>query len=255
MGTATLTLRSRATSRFTPIDGLYCSIWAALTILLCALNHASFIHWSLVGGGVMIAIHLWRVVYRGQESENNLLIAAVSPLFMLASGYGLGQVNKFTPVVYDDLLARWDFGMAANFRALCSPHALLMRGLEQVYYLLPLVMLLCISVCHGHGRKCLLYSVALAGILCIPCYFAFPAVGPAHVGDQGAPRNCMPSMHCAWALMLWINSKGYAKWLFGLLTALTFASTITTGEHYVPDLVAAVPFTAAITWLVRKYVK
>ena len=59
--------------------------------------------------------------------------------------------------------------------------------------------------------------------------------------DSATPRNCMPSLHTAWALALFIHSRQGAWWLrlggtFWLVCTLT--ATLGFGYHYGVDLVA-----------------
>jgi hypothetical protein len=61
-----------------------------------------------------------------------------------------------------------------------------------------------------------------------------------------APRNCMPSLHLAGALVIWWNSRLWPRWgrlLAGLFLWATIFSTLALGEHYLVDLVVALPFT------------
>jgi hypothetical protein len=58
-------------------------------------------------------------------------------------------------------------------------------------------------------------------------------------------RNAIPSLHMAWVLLVWWNSKGLARWM--RVVALVFVwftviATLGTGEHYFVDLVVAFPF-------------
>lgn len=66
---------------------------------------------------------------------------------------------------------------------------------------------------------------------------------------QFAPRNGFPSFHLAWALMAallcWRQSLP-ARLAFGAYAALIAAATLVLGEHYLVDLVAALPVLAAI---------
>jgi hypothetical protein len=55
----------------------------------------------------------------------------------------------------------------------------------------------------------------------------------------------MPSLHTAWVLLVWWNSKGLARWIRAialLFVILTVMATLGTGEHYFVDLVVAFPF-------------
>jgi hypothetical protein len=58
-------------------------------------------------------------------------------------------------------------------------------------------------------------------------------------------RNAMPSLHTAWVLLVWWNSKGLARWIRAIamvFVVLTIMATLGTGEHYFVDLVVAFPF-------------
>jgi predicted membrane-bound spermidine synthase len=115
----------------------------------------------------------------------------------------------------------------------------------------------------------LLYVWVLCG-LGLVAYQFFPASGPAYafgnafpnalpaadqvLGEAGlvtpAPRNAMPSLHTAWVIALWAYSRLLGvKWVErGCLAvlALTLAATLAKGEHYLIDLVVALPFAAAL---------
>jgi hypothetical protein len=59
----------------------------------------------------------------------------------------------------------------------------------------------------------------------------------------------MPSVHFAWALLAAVKARrlsGISQMLFTTFAALTAFATIALGEHYLIDLVVAVPFTLAI---------
>jgi hypothetical protein len=101
-------------------------------------------------------------------------------------------------------------------------------------------------------------AVLLAGSVCFIFYGLFPAVGPGHFDwtrqtPLSAPDNCMPSMHLTWALLIAINAHS-RRLRFGLWlnVALTIASTLALREHYLVDLIAAVPYTVSIQWLAHQ---
>ncbi len=81
-------------------------------------------------------------------------------------------------------------------------------------------------------------------------YHPFPTAYSRHlvVGPilaTGAPPNSIPSLHLTWALLAWWTSRGLhwsirAVLLFFLL--MTALATMGTGEHYLVDLVVALPF-------------
>jgi predicted membrane-bound spermidine synthase len=108
-------------------------------------------------------------------------------------------------------------------------------------------------------------------MLALPAYLMCPVSGPEptfgvnHFPDNmtemlalpanvaiTAPsfRNGIPSMHMGWALLLWLNARLLGGiWLakgFGLFALLTAIATVANGEHFLIDLVIALPFVAMI---------
>ncbi|BDU06223.1 phosphatase PAP2 family protein [Nocardia cyriacigeorgica] len=72
--------------------------------------------------------------------------------------------------------------------------------------------------------------------------------------DGITPRNCMPSLHTAWALALFIHSRRGPTWLrwggtFWLVCTLT--ATLGLGAHYGLDLVAGAAFCLTIESVLR----
>ncbi|MEV5732495.1 phosphatase PAP2 family protein [Streptomyces sp. NPDC003388] len=82
-----------------------------------------------------------------------------------------------------------------------------------------------------------------------------PLSAPRHMPFDGiTPRNCMPSLHTAWATAIFIHSRrgprllrfAGAFWLVATLTA-----TLGFGYHYGADLIAGVVFTLTIEAALR----
>jgi hypothetical protein len=116
----------------------------------------------------------------------------------------------------------------------------------------------------------LLLAYAISGIIAAFLYILFPGTGPVHafpglfpshlpgplsvslgLSNLGshAPRNAMPSLHLAWAIILARSTIGAGR----LLRVGTFAfaafialATLGSGEHYLIDLVVALPFVIAL---------
>ena len=60
------------------------------------------------------------------------------------------------------------------------------------------------------------------------------------------PRNGVPSMHLTWALLIWLNTRSLprlARWAALTFVVATVFDTLASGEHYLFDLVVALPFT------------
>ncbi|WPP31831.1 phosphatase PAP2 family protein [Streptomyces sp. CL7] len=128
----------------------------------------------------------------------------------------------------------------------------------------------------------LVRTFLMIGLLGPAIYMIFPVVGPvfAYGTDGGAwatanlwpdtlppvtdprpipfdgvtPRNCMPSLHTAWAVTLFVHSRDGSRamrwagtfWLVGTLTA-----TLGFGYHYGADLLAGVVFALTIETAMR----
>jgi len=59
------------------------------------------------------------------------------------------------------------------------------------------------------------------------------------------PRNAIPSLHVAWVLLLWWSCRPFARWArvaSVLYLLVTIIATMGIGEHYLVDLIAAIPF-------------
>ncbi|MEU9166744.1 phosphatase PAP2 family protein [Streptomyces sp. NPDC048420] len=74
--------------------------------------------------------------------------------------------------------------------------------------------------------------------------------------DTVTPRNCMPSLHTAWATAIFIHSRKGPRLLrhagtFWLIA--TLCATLGFGYHYGVDLIAGVVFTLTIELAVRTY--
>jgi hypothetical protein len=107
----------------------------------------------------------------------------------------------------------------------------------------------------------------VTGPLGVVYYNMVPATGPVHIFGQNFPwhplstaqamhlvmetvpvkgaRNAIPSLHMAWVLLAWWNSKGLSRWIRTIALAFvifTVFATLGTGEHYFVDLVVAFPF-------------
>lgn len=82
-----------------------------------------------------------------------------------------------------------------------------------------------------------------------------PVAGPHHMQfDAITPRNCMPSLHTAWATAIFIHSRKGPRLLrfagaFWLIA--TLGATLGFGYHYGADIVAGVVFTLTIETALR----
>jgi hypothetical protein len=194
-----------------------------------------------------VLLMTYRTIRGSRADRENLRIGALLPMFVLFTPIVNSHIVHFTPHLYDVLLLKADFGVSAAVRGWVAAYPALMKVVVECYIGLPLAVIFAIAATSGSDRARLLWSLCLASVLVMPCYVLMPAVGPIHVGQPNAFRNCMPSMHLTWAALLWINTRHRrSRWLFLVFIGITAVATLATGEHYAIDLAAAIPFTWAV---------
>ncbi|MCA0304272.1 MAG: phosphatase PAP2 family protein [Proteobacteria bacterium] len=123
---------------------------------------------------------------------------------------------------------------------------------------------------HGFVHGKLLSRFLVAAALGYALYAMMPGIGPLmtfvdvfpyglpdaasvvpgpFAEFDGAPRNAMPSLHTAWALLVFIAAWPMGPWLRlvgGVFLAGTLGATLALGEHYLVDLIVAVPFVVLV---------
>jgi hypothetical protein len=140
-----------------------------------------------------------------------------------------------------------------------------------VYCTLPLAFMLLLVLSLRNQKPPLLEL--LPSFLCVAVcgfvtYLIFPLTGPrfafaeafpqtppdvASVLSQAlavpdTPRNCMPSLHTAWALLVWWHAQSLGRWLrvgAGVFLVFTMLAAVGFGAHYAFDVVVAFPSTLA----------
>jgi hypothetical protein len=258
--------------------------WMVLILVLSAwlFARAWWEHWLylvILSSGAGVIVGCW-VHRRGVASPFNLLAAALLLVYYTEIPEKIASflTVERSPSTYDAVLYYVDrsFGFAPSI-LVCHwvgsiPH--LNQFFFGVYLALSLAMGVCYAAHMGQARPpwsivVLLFATATVGVL---CYNLLPACGPLML--LGAPdflhgnafaispitqpavvfmsphfaRNAMPSLHMTWVLILvWISRdlrRGH--WLAAIFALLTAVATLSTGEHYLVDLVVAFPFAFAI---------
>ncbi|MGB8010412.1 MAG: phosphatase PAP2 family protein [Terriglobales bacterium] len=199
---------------------------------------------------------------------------AVFPLCSLLIGYAVLLTNWLRPRTYDAFLLAFDGSL--GFQPSFAVGRVLRWGSNSwglttvAYYALPMVVSILyashLASERGGERQRVSFlpvflSMMVAGTV---LYAVYPAVGPKHAFGELYPwnppslaqiairpmtatglRNCMPSLHLAGALAVWWNSRLWRRWgrmLAALFLGATIFSTLALGEHYLVDLVVALPF-------------
>ncbi|MGD0791720.1 MAG: phosphatase PAP2 family protein [Terriglobales bacterium] len=212
----------------------------------------------------------------GKSYRQTFYAGAVFPLCSLLIGYTVPLATWLRPRTYDAFLLAFDSGL--GFQPSFVLGRLLPEGSNSwglttvIYYALPLgaCVLYASHLASARAQQpqpvlilALFLSLMIVGFA---QYGVYPAAGPKHAFGElyprnppllaqiaiqpmtvpDAPRNCMPSLHLAGALVIWWNSCLWPRWgrlLAGLFLWTTIFSTLALGEHYLVDLVVAVPFT------------
>ena len=123
---------------------------------------------------------------------------------------------------------------------------------------------------NAYARTCFI-GIVLCGLF----FFAFPTIYPRPpypelepglisfimglVATGDMPTNCFPSMHVTMTAIATLALRNHSKWLFGLVSIwafAVFASTLTTKQHYLLDIIGGFGVTAVTFaldwWLVRR---
>lgn len=214
------------------------------------------------------------------EFKSILLPSAGFTVFIMGSQQMLNLAGLLFPKTADLYAYAFDgsLGFQPSFviGRLFQSHPSIDIAGHFTYLLLPVPMA---AVCAAHLRKKIsapLFMVEVflcAGLLGYLLYLTFPAAGPRYVAGPeypGSPlplavlrnwplqavplswtmaRNCMPSLHVAWALLIWFNCKPFSRVIRRIAFAfvlITLFDTLGTGEHYLIDLIVAFPFAVGI---------
>lgn len=199
--------------------------------------------------------------------------AAFFPFFSIVVGFILPVSNRLSPVAFDSHLLAADgtLGFQPSFvlGGLVQGRPLPLNLASTVYYGLPLASaLLCAVQLERNSRQVrrLLWLFGLVGVVGFSLYAVCPATGPiyafpdwfpwkpprlsqialdAALSVPRAPRNAMPSLHFSSALLVLWNASHMRKAgriAAGLFLAGTAFAVLALGEHYLVDIIVAVPF-------------
>lgn len=206
------------------------------------------------------------------------LLFVLALLFMMVPQPALSLTATLHPMTFDIYAMHWDAAAGIDVTSSLVGFIDAVPGLPQLvtlaYGMTPLGFL-AVALLHLRGRPAQVPSGLLmwVGLTCcaLLAYNLMPITGPkyvfgsdhyvtklrevaqlpvAYVQVNFAPRNGMPSMHFGWMLaasILWWRSgtRWWSRAILIAMTTLTAMATLYNGEHYVIDLIVAVPFVLA----------
>ncbi len=214
-----------------------------------------------------------------KETLDTLIAGSVFGYSALFISFILDLTTRLHPQTYDLYLYAADAGFGVPLCAwvarFVAARPLLLWCSSLVYEALPLAVSL-LYACQRSGRPPLPVRVLPAflggGTAAYLLYNVLPAAGPRYVFGAAFPdrlpaaaqaglylvrlgdaaRNAVPSMHLACALLIFWSCRPLGRVVRAAATlflGFTILATIGFGEHYVVDLVAAVPYALALATL------
>ncbi|MGA9509612.1 MAG: phosphatase PAP2 family protein [Candidatus Sulfotelmatobacter sp.] len=239
---------------------------------------------AVLGFAALLMLGL-RAVWSEREGRENALALLVPTLllvfFIFVSGNVLRLSGGLNPQTDDAWLYAFDgsLGFQPSFflGRVMYGSITLTRCAMLTYLSLPFAMA---AVCAGKiprgARKIswhILIVLLLAGVAGWLLYNVVPATGPIYAFGKdfpwggvsykdlstfalqkmsistGIPRNGMPSLHVAWVVLLYWNSRGLRRVLRATLllyVLLTVFATLGSGQHYLVDLIVSLPFALGV---------
>lgn len=204
------------------------------------------------------------------EKVHTLFAGSVFGYSALLIAFVLNLTTKLHPRTYDLYLYVADLGygypIGARIAQFLAQQPWLYKVCGFVYQSLPLGVSLLYAYQRSGARPLpvrVLPAFLGGGVAVYALYNFLPAAGPSYVFGPAfpnhlpavsavqlvalgeGPRNAIPSMHLTCALLIFWNCRRLSRWLYAgsaVYMVLTMLACLGFGEHYVIDLVAAVPY-------------
>ena len=265
-------------------DLLKCSVLGCVFGLIYHLNHGERIAYfgselgtpsGFLGMGaiqVMAGQWIWAKPSQRTRAFQNLRQACFIPSLCVGSMLAVGVAAQLTPQTYDPVIYAFDgkFGWPSwTMGEIFHFHPRLFATCGFVYNSLPLALSTCLALQWQHQIKFpvdLGIATLTLGVIGFLLYQICPVSGPVYLfpGDfpthiphvlnasrihlPPVPRNGMPSLHVAWALLLAWNLRARRALIVPSVFYLTFTilATLGSGEHYLADLLVSPALVLAV---------
>ena len=228
---------------------------------------------AFLGLGSLTVMSLAMVWTGSRDYIVPLRRALVLPGFSLIAGISMDAVTKAQPPAYDLYLYAFDSALGLTPGASVAKLFGALPWLQMAASIIYSFLLLFPTLYDAWGlrrgvRGNLMTAFAVGGVCGFIFYQICPGLGPVYVFGSRFPahlpgpgefqlamyhgagaRNAMPSMHMTWALLVWWGAwelTPLARFIATGFAMLTFLATLGFGEHYLVDLIVAVPFVLLI---------
>ena len=222
----------------------------------------------------MLLLVLFKGKQRSQRWEHLLLASLFVMPISMACVIFVKWLSQFVPLKYDQYVccfsSRFD-DPSFLIGQYIAPHLWMKIVLASIYSLLPGATLLVYGFYLWKASmaeaQVVLRSFVLLFLLTPLLYIVFPVCGPLYAFHSfpfnpplhlqphpirlTAPPNAVPSGHAATAMLIFYFCRRW-KWgafLSGAFLILTLLATLGSGEHYMFDLLVAVPYAALIIYV------
>jgi hypothetical protein len=223
-----------------------------------------------------------RTIWADAKDRKLLLYGFLPAVLFVGSEWSASTLLDITealhPKTFDLFLYSFDSSLRVQFSFLVGqmfwtfPWIRIACLLIYIALPLPLALVYAAQLRQKRGTAlAVMLAFLVTGPVGVLFYNMLPACGPVHLFGAAFPfhplstadamrigivtvpikgaRNAIPSLHMAWVLLVWWNSKSLARWIRAIalvFVALTVLATLGTGEHYFIDLVVAFPFSLMV---------
>jgi hypothetical protein len=234
---------------------------------------------SFLGVGSLTSLLLRAMLTQGKERGAKLATfgaACVQPLLWIVTAYSVKLTTTLYPSTYDAYLLGFDASLGFHPSFLAGQWFQTWPALASVSALVYLALPFGVSMLYGWARVSgrlpvrVLPLFLTTSLLGFQLYYFVPATGPLYAFESAfpwnppdmagfaftmlqlpatPPRNAMPSLHAAAAMLVVFNSILWPRWakiLSGFFLFFTLLATMGLGEHYFVDLVVALPLSLAL---------
>ncbi len=238
---------------------------------------------AFAGAGCLVALTTSYLLARSKrarsEAADCLLLCISLPSALILIDFVL--LKPTTQLSFDRVLLACDgvLGLQPSYLVarIVESHPPALRVFRLVYDALPLAIGCGYAASRRASAPYLAKSLIVAGVIGRFLHFLVPAAGPKWALNGLFPAvvpaitaqwmrpfeaktyfNCVPSLHLAWALLIYWQLRRSKSTIAMLISAVfltcTAISTLALGEHYLFDLIIAVPFTLTVeTLCIRRF--